>query len=155
VSHAMESLTQFKAKGIPNQVAQAEAKLEAEASKERYLSDKFSALEAEVHNEMLDLIRFILDLRKYIFRAVQILQDSLAAITALFDFSAAPIALAIPPLAHAGDIQTAPPTQPQQQPEPQPQAAAAAGGYDHIAYPGLVISEGYSAKQFYHSISVM
>ena len=164
VSHAEELLTQLKAKGSVHQVAQAEVKLEAEMTKERYLSAKFSALEAEVHHELIDLIRFILDLRKYIFRAVQILQDNLAAITALFDFSAAPVAVAIPPPAPIVSIQQ--PTQPQQQQQPEPQAddhiaspgqpePQAEGGYDHIIASPAEQLNGFYAKQFYHSIPVM
>ena len=38
------------------------------------LYDQFLAMEAEVHNEMLESITFIVDLRRFCFRAVQIMQ---------------------------------------------------------------------------------
>ena len=38
------------------------------------LYDQFLAMEADVHNEMLESITFIVDLRRFCFRAVQIMQ---------------------------------------------------------------------------------
>ncbi|GAX83282.1 hypothetical protein CEUSTIGMA_g10708.t1 [Chlamydomonas eustigma] len=83
--------------------ANAQMKLDAEKQKEAALEAQFQAMEAEIYNEMLVSIQFILDLRKYCIMAVQIMQEAMMAVGSTFDIHAAPaIAMTLPPPVTAG-----------------------------------------------------
>jgi hypothetical protein len=110
VSAAEESVKSGKNPG------NAQAKLEGEKQKEAALEAQFQSMEAEIYNEMLVSIQFILDLRKYCILAVQVMQEALQAVSSTFDLQTPAIAMNLPPPAPltAGGAANKPPDSSQQ-----------------------------------------